>query len=128
MTSTSDAKDGDRDDKAEARTEWAEDRTLMANERTFSSWTGTGLGAIGVALGMTAVFRAAEPKWLAKLVATIFVAGAIYLFWQAWRNACRTHARLQESDVEAVPQQGYTRVAGIMTLGAVGALIILWSL
>ncbi len=62
---------------ADQRTKWAEDRTLMANERTFSSWMGTGLGAIGVAIGLKAVFGAFEPTWAAKLVASLFLLAAI---------------------------------------------------
>ena len=62
------------------RTDMAEDRTSMANERTFSSWMGTGLGAIGVAIGMKAVFGAFEPTWAAKVVASIFIAIAILIF------------------------------------------------
>lgn len=52
----------------------------MANERTFSSWMGTGLGAIGVAIGMKAVLGAFEPTWAAKAVASIFIAIAILIF------------------------------------------------
>jgi putative membrane protein len=62
------------------RTDMAEDRTSMANERTFSSWMGTGLGAIGVAIGMKAVFGAFEPTWAAKAVASIFIAIASLIF------------------------------------------------
>ena len=62
------------------RTDMAEDRTSMANERTFSSWMGMGLGAIGVAIGMKAVFGAFEPTWAAKAVASIFIALGILIF------------------------------------------------
>ena len=62
------------------RTDMAEDRTSMANGRTFSSWMGTGLGAIGVAIGMKAVFGAFEPTWAAKAVASIFIAIDILIF------------------------------------------------
>ncbi|MDC0011761.1 DUF202 domain-containing protein [Octadecabacter sp.] len=55
-------------------------RTDMANERTFSSWMGTGLGAIGVAIGVKAVFGAFEPTWAAKAVASIFIAIDILIF------------------------------------------------
>ena len=76
-----------KSDKAEQRTNWAEDRTIMANERTFSSWMGTGLGAIGVAIGLKAVFGAFEPTWAAKAVATIFLVTAVAIFWSAQRQA-----------------------------------------
>ncbi len=116
------------DKQAQKRTEWAEDRTIMANERTFSSWMGTGLGAIGVAIGLKAVFGAFEPTWAAKLVASIFIGVAIAIFWSARHQACKTFARLSERDIEATPSRNYTRLASIMTIAAVATGIILWSL
>lgn len=115
-------------EQARKRTDWAEDRTIMANERTFSSWMGTGLGAIGVAIGLKAVFGAFEPTWAAKLVASIFLAVAIAIFWSARHQACKTFARLRESDIEATPTRNYTLLAGIMTFAAIATGIILWSL
>ena len=73
------------EERSERRTKWAEDRTMMASERTFSSWMGTGLGAIGVAIGLKAVFGAFEPTWAAKLVATIFLVTAI--LWRRCHHA-----------------------------------------
>lgn len=114
--------------QSQKRTDWAEDRTIMANERTFSSWMGTGLGAIGVAIGLKAVFGAFEPTWAAKLVATIFLGVAIAIFWSARNQACQTFARLSERDVEATSSRNYTRLATIMTFAAVATGVILWSL
>ena len=116
------------EETAEKRTEWAEDRTIMANERTFSSWMGTGMGAVGVAIGLKAVFGAFEPTWAAKLVATIFIVAAIFIFWSARKQACATFARLQEREVEATPARNYTMLASILTFAAVATGIILWSL
>ncbi|MEL6839358.1 MAG: DUF202 domain-containing protein [Pseudomonadota bacterium] len=115
-------------DLAEERTKWAEDRTIMANERTFSSWMGTGLGAIGVAIGLKAVFGAFEPTWAAKLVATLFLAVAIMIFWSARMQACKTLARLHEQDVAATPTRSFTALAIVMTIAAIATGIILWSL
>ena len=116
------------DKRAEQRTEWAEDRTIMASERTFSSWMGTGLGAIGVAIGLKAVFGAFEPTWAAKLVASIFLAVAIAIFWSARTQACKTFARLSERDIEATPTRNYTLLAAVMTFAAFATGVILWSL
>ena len=110
------------------RTDMAEDRTAMANERTYSSWMGTGLGAIGVAIGMKAVFGAFEPTWAAKAVATLFLVIAILIFWQARVQACKTLARLRESDFEAKSGKSFTLLAGLMIFAAVGTGAILWSL
>lgn len=114
--------------EAQQRTDMAEDRTSMANERTYSSWMGTGLGAIGVAIGMKAVFGAFEPTWAAKAVATLFLVIAIIIFWQAQSQACKTLARLAETDFEAKSGKSFTLLAVLMTIAAVGTGAILWAL
>lgn len=118
----------DRDDMAQDRTDWAEDRTLMANERTFSSWMGTGLGSVGVAIGMKAVFGSFDPTWAAKLVASIFIVAALFMFWSARNQALKTFERLNKNDAEVTPSKSYTILTGIMSLGAVATAAILWSL
>ena len=63
-----------RSDLAEDRTDLAEDRTLLANERTFSGWARTALATVGIGLGFHVLFEALEPAWVAKAIATLFVA------------------------------------------------------
>lgn len=116
------------DERSEQRTRWAEDRTMMASERTFSSWMGTGLGAIGVAIGLKAVFGDFEPTWAAKLVATIFLLTAILIFWAACRQAHRTQERLNSHDTETQHRHSYTTLATIMTIASVSTGAILWAL
>lgn len=127
MTS-SDSKDSQNDQRAKARTDWAEDRTIMANERTFSSWMGTGLGCIGVAIGLQAVFGAFDPTWAAKAVATLFLAVAIAIFWMARDKAGKTFARLQERNVEATSTRNFTVLALAMSVCAVATGVVLWML
>lgn len=117
-----------RDDMAEQRTDWAEDRTILANERTFSSWMGSGLGAVGVAIGLKALFRSFEPTWIAKSVATLFLIGAILIFWSARNHACRTQARLNETDADSKPRATFTRLALVMSVATIGTGVILWLL
>ena len=62
---------------AQDRTDWAEDRTIQANERTFAGWMRTGMGALGVAIALRAVFGEFDPTWAAKAVASIFILLAI---------------------------------------------------
>lgn len=100
----------------------------MANERTFSSWMGTGLGAIGVAIGMKAVFGAFEPTWAAKSVASIFIFVAIVIFYQAQAQARKTLDRLRETDFEAKSGKSFTFLAILMSIAALGTGAILWSL
>lgn len=116
------------DDNARDRTKWAEDRTLLATERTFSSWMGTGLGAVGIAIGLKAVFGATEPTWVAKLVATMFLGIAIMIFWAAVRQAHKSISRLTQNDVEAQSSGSFTRLAIAMTIATISTGAVLWSL
>lgn len=116
------------DDDARERTKWAEDRTLLATERTFSSWMGTGLGAVGIAIGLKAVFGATDPTWVAKTVASMFLAIAIMLYWAAQRQACKSIQRLTQNDVEAASPKSFTRLAIAMTVATVATGGVLWSL
>ena len=117
------------DDKmAKDRTEWAEDRTILANERTFSSWMGMGFGAVGIAIGLKAVFGATEPTWVAKLVASLFLAIAILVYWMAQRQARKTLDRLRERDAEAMPTKNFTLLASVLSMATVAVGAVLWSL
>lgn len=118
----------DRTEWAEERTDWAEDRTIMANERTFTSWIGAGLGSIGVAIGLEAVFGEFEPTWAAKSVASMFIFTAIVVFWLARRQADRTLERLQSNDAEPMPNRNFTIMATMLTIASVGTGIVLWSI
>ncbi len=113
---------------AEDRTDWAEDRTLQANERTFAGWMRTGLGAVGVALGLKAVFGDFDPTWTAKAVASIFVIVALFLFHAAWRNAAKTHDRLSDHAAETPSPRHFGLIAAAMAAGAVGTGAVLWML
>ncbi len=121
-------KDDDNNDLAHERTKWAEDRTLLASERTFSSWMGTGLGSLGLAVGMQAVFGAMEPTWVAKSAATIFVLIAVMLFVSALRNAQETLKRLNSSSAEPISSNNLSIIAYSLTVGALGACIVLWMI
>ncbi len=118
----------DRNELAEDRTHWAEDRTSLANERTFAGWMRTGMGAIAVAIGLKAVFGDFEPTWMAKAVATVFLAAALFMFWSAQRQAARTHGRLSQRDASIKTPRYFRIVALIMALGAICTGVILWSL
>jgi len=113
---------------AENRTEWAEDRTIMANERTFASWTGAGMGAIGLALGFKAIFGDFEPTWVARLIALVPLCAAVILFWAAERKATKTLNRLTEHDIKATGHITLKLIAALMSLTALGTGYILWML
>ncbi|ASM73569.1 MULTISPECIES: YidH family protein [Roseobacteraceae] len=118
----------DQNELAEERTDWAEDRTSLANERTFAGWMRTGMASIAVAIGLRAVFGAFEPTWVAKAVASIFLAAALFMFWSAQRQAKRTHSRLSQRDASIKTPRYFIIVAVTMALGTIGTGITLWSL
>ena len=89
---------------------------------------GTGLGAIGVAVGMKAVFGAFKPTWAAKAIASISLIIAILTFYEACQQACKTLNRLRETDFEAKSGKSFTVLAVLMSIAAVGTGAILWSL
>ncbi|WP_113912082.1 DUF202 domain-containing protein [Roseovarius dicentrarchi] len=115
-------------EKAEQRTDWAEDRTIMANERTFNSWMGLGLGAVGVAIALKAVFGDFTPTWAAKGVASLFLVAATVIYWAAANQAHKTHDRLTCRDAEATGSKNFRRLAAILTLATFGTGVILWML
>lgn len=118
----------DKQKLAEIRTSWAEDRTLLANERTFSSWMGTGLGSLGLAVGLQAVFGAVEPTWVAKLAATMFVVIALIMFQTALHNSCETKKRLHSHTSEPVSTRSLSMIAHLLSAGAVAVGSVLWIL
>ena len=123
--------DDDQDKKtdwAEWRTDWAEDRTVLANERTFAGWMRTGMGAVALALGLRAVFNEAEPTWLPKLVASLFIAIAIGLFLAARSQACKAQSRMKTHDAEAQSTRTFTVASIALSIAATVVGGILWTL
>ncbi len=116
------------EESAEKQRNWAEDRTILANERTFSAWMGAGMGAVGVAIGLKAVFRAIDPEWAGKSVATMFLLIAIIIFWTSRQQAVETYSRLTETDAEALPKKSFTMLATAMTIATVGVGAVLWAI
>ncbi|QYX57940.1 DUF202 domain-containing protein [Roseovarius sp. SCSIO 43702] len=118
----------ERTEKAEKRTDWAEDRTIMANERTFNSWMGTGLGAVGVAIGLKAVFGDFDPTWAAKLVASTFLLTALLIFWFARSQALKTLDRLNGYDSEPMPTKNFSLITLVMGVATLATGAVLWML
>ncbi|MGR3539835.1 MAG: YidH family protein [Hasllibacter sp.] len=118
----------DSTELAKDRTDWAEDRTLLANERTFAGWMRTGMACVALALGLRAVFDAAEPKWIAKAVATVFILTAIGIFWASALKSKEAQKRIGEHDTEAQDHANMVRIAAALTVGALGTGAILWAL
>lgn len=122
-------------DKAETRTDWAEDRTdlaedrtVMANERTFNSWMGLGLGAVGVAIALKAVFGEFEPTWAAKAAASLFLLIAIVIYWSAQHRARKVLERLSNYTAEPLDTKNFRRLALMLSIATLATGAILWGL
>ena len=118
----------DSTEMARDRTDWAEDRTILANERTFAGWMRTGMACVALALGLRALFGTFEPTWVPKLVATLFIAIGIVIFWLARNKSCKTTRRMDEHATESQSTAAMTLVASLLTAGALATGLILWWL
>ncbi len=118
----------DSNELAEDRTDWAEDRTILANERTFAGWMRTGMASLALAVGLNAVFQESEPTWLPKLVSTLFVAVAIFIFWAAQNSAVKTCMRLDEHQTDPQPVRRVRMLAAVFAFAAVCVGGVLWAL
>ena len=115
---------GKKTELATERTEYAEDRTVLANERTYAGWMRTGLAAVGVGVGFNALFGRMEPEWLPKVIATLLLGIAIFIFVAAERRACAIISRLRTHEVETLRIRNLRWItAGLVlaTLGLIGA-------
>ena len=118
----------DKNELAEHRTDWAEDRTVMANERTFAGWMRTGMSALAIAIGLTAVFKEAEPTWLAKVAAEVFIVVALIIFEAARRASCKVQVRLDAHAHNPQSSRVMTVISGIMMAGTAITGGIIWML
>ncbi len=113
---------------AENRTDWAEDRTIMALERTFAGWMRTAFAAIAIGIGFRALFGEFEPPWLARAIATMFIALAIVFALGAERRACRAFDRLSSHTVDSPKLPNIKLIAYAITTGAALLIVALWVL
>lgn len=118
----------EKTEKARTRTDWAEDRTVMANERTYNSWMGLGLGAVGVAVALKAVFGEFEPTWAAKLAASLFLLIAIVIYWSAQHRARKVLDRLSNHSAEPLDTKNFRRLTVLLTIATLATGAILWAL
>ncbi len=127
-----DPKQDDHGDKstawAENRTDWAEDRTIMALERTFAGWMRTAFAAIAIGIGFRALFGEFDPPWLAKAIATLFIALAIIFAISAERRACKAFDRLSSHAVDSPKLPNIRLVAWSISAGAAILIVALWVL
>ncbi len=109
-------------------TKLAEDRTILANERTFASRMGLALGNLGLAVGLQAVFGAADPTWLAKLAASVFIGIAILIAFGGYTKSKKMLERLSTYRAEPASTRGMLIITVLIILGALLIGIILWAI
>lgn len=119
---------GPKEQLAEDRTDLAEDRTVLANERTFAGWMRTGLAAVGVGVGFNALFGRMEPDWVAKAIATLLLAIAVFIFVAAERRACAVIARLNTHAVETVRIRNLRLITLALVAATAGLIVAFWLL
>ncbi len=110
------------------RTDLAEDRTLLAAERTFSAWVRTSLGSVGVGLGFRALFGPVDPTWVAKAMATLFIALGILVIVLAERHACAVVKRLDSHAIDAPRSLNLKLITGLYVAGALALIASMWVL
>lgn len=118
----------ERTDKAEERTDYAEDRTLLANERTFAGWGRTSFASIGLGLGFQAIFKSAEPTWIPKAVATLFILLGILLIWLAQRRASQVMNNHSQNHVKLTSGRVFLIMAISVSAGGAVLIASIWFL
>jgi putative membrane protein len=113
---------------AEDRTDLAEDRTALANERTFAGWARTAMAAIGIGLAFNALFKAMEPAWVPKAIATVFILLGVFLTVMAERRARAVGRRLDTHSVKEMAQMNLRVIAIAMGLGGAALIAAIWML
>ena len=117
--------DDERENALRLQVEWAEERTALGIARTVGSWARTGLGAIGVALGMHVVFREPSQLMLGRLTATLFLLIAVALFIGGNLQARRLH-RLLEREHEMPIHNTYAPLTIALVLATVLCGVVMW--
>ena len=117
---------GSSHDDRPSRTDLAEDRTILANERTFAGWMRTALAAIALGVGFHALFRAMEPDWLPRAIATAFLLLAIIIIFSAERRAAAVMDRLGTHLVITARPMNLRFLAVTVSLGSAALIAAIW--
>ena len=113
---------------AEDRTDLAEDRTLLANERTYAGWCRTAFAAIALGLGFNALFNKVEPTWIAKGIATLFIALGIFIIRKAQQRSLQVARDNTEHEVNITQPNTFRIIAWSIIVGAVLLIVAIWWL
>lgn len=108
------------------KTRLAEDRTLLANERTFAGWLRTGLAAIGVGVGFSALFQAMQPHWVPRAIATAFLLLGAGIVFAAQRRACAVNAKMDTHYVQTAHPINFQLIGWVSILATAGLIAAIW--
>jgi len=120
--------DTNHTDKALERTDLAEDRTVLAHERTFAGWVRTAMAAVGIGLAFHALFQALSPAWVAKAIASTFLATGIFIVRSAELRARHVLDRLEPHNVTALKPVRIRLLSWTVMLATVALGIAIWLL
>lgn len=118
----------ERTDRADERTDFAEDRTLLANERTFAGWGRTAFASIGLGLGFQALFKSAEPSWIPKTIATLFILLGMLLITLAERRASNLLNERESNHVNLMSKKILKITVVAVSIGGAGLITSIWFL
>lgn len=120
--------DDDIEQFARVRTDYAEDRTVLAYERTFAGWLRTGFAGIGIGIAFNALFTRVRPEWVPKLIASVFLAVAIFIFLNAERRACAVMHRLHTHEVRTIKISYIRLITIVCVIATLALLAVIWLL
>lgn len=98
----------------------------MAVERTMASWISASFAAIGVGLGLRALFARIEPPWVPRLIASLFMILAIVMVIAAEQRMCRALGRLSPHMVKPPSRKGLRLAAYGVAAGAAVLIAGIW--
>ena len=118
----------EKDKLAEDRTDLAEDRTILANERTFAGWIRTGFAAVGIGLGFQVLFKAMQPAWVPKAIATAFLLTGAYVIVVAERRATAVMERFDKNEAAELRPINLKVVTWTAVAATISLVAAIWLL
>jgi putative membrane protein len=114
------------EDSADRTTVLAADRNILASERTYAAWVRTGLMALGAGIGARALKDV--PNWIVLANGTLLIAFSLFCFGAAvWRHF-HPGPPPPVPSVKVMPWPALVVTTAVLSLIAVGALVMLWSM
>ena len=114
------------EDSADRTTVLAADRNILASERTYAAWVRTGLLALAGGIGARALKDV--PNWLVLANGTLLIAFSLFCFGAAvWRHF-HPGPPPPSPSVKVMPWPALLAANAVLSMIAVGALVVLWSM